>query len=61
MEPRFSRLSATIQALGGVESDAPQILELEWTPKLRQANKTHSSANGEWSYGPESTEVHAGV
>ena len=34
---------------------------VEWTPKLRQANKTHSSANGEWSYGSESTEVHAGV
>ena len=34
---------------------------LEWTPKLRQANKTHFSANGELSYGSESTEVHAGV
>jgi len=34
---------------------------LEWTTKLRQANKTHFSANGELSYGSESTEVHAGV
>jgi hypothetical protein len=35
--------------------------QVEWTPKLRQANKTHFSSNGELSYGSESTEVHAGV
>ena len=35
--------------------------KVEWTPKLRQANKTHFSANGEWCHGSESTEVHAGV
>ena len=35
--------------------------QLEWTPKLRQANKTHFSANGELCHGSESTEVHARV
>jgi hypothetical protein len=34
---------------------------MEWTPKLRQANRTHFSANGELCHGSESTEVHAGV
>jgi choline dehydrogenase len=34
---------------------------VEWTPKMRQANKTHFSANGELCHGSESTEVHAGV
>ena len=37
------------------------VIGLEWTPKLRRANKTHSSANGELCHGSESTEVHAGV
>ena len=36
-------------------------LDVEWTPKLRQANKTHFPANGELCHGTESTEVHAGV
>ena len=34
---------------------------LEWTPKLRQANKTHFSSNGELCYGAESTEVHVRI
>jgi hypothetical protein len=45
--------------------DAPRELVwkawMEWTPKLRQANKTHFSANGELCHGSESTEVHARV
>ena len=43
------------------EPTAIQAIRVEWTPKLRQANKTHFSANGEWCHGSESTEVHAGV
>jgi hypothetical protein len=39
----------------------PLIGNVEWTPKLRQANKTYFPANGELCHGSESTEVHAGV
>jgi len=34
---------------------------LEWTPKMRQSNKTQFSANGELCHGTAKTEVHAGV
>jgi hypothetical protein len=49
-EEWFSSLAAQVR-----------FLRLEWTPKMRQANKTHFSANGELCHGSESTEVHAGV
>jgi dihydroxy-acid dehydratase len=34
---------------------------MEWTPKLRQANKAQFSANGELCHGCVTTEVHAGI
>jgi hypothetical protein len=39
-----------------VKSHSPY---LEWTPKLRQRNKTQFSSNGELCNGNVSTEVHA--
>ncbi len=67
LKPPFPKLlldtSVYIDALQGRLPDYTEIAlrTVEWTPKLRQGNKTHFSANGELCHGSESTEVHAGI